>query len=168
MGSFMASIVRRDDIEMRHLRQIIASFVLTLPLMGCANPAGDKLAASTSSHMAGPPSAKQVIDWTLSAMDIELNADTSCAGVGTELSDETVGDYLSGFLAEFTEANAGNRLEATCKDGSKEESVRATWNCRFVVRRQDGEDEWGWGVSFEVGKQDGELRRESLRCIGSG
>ena len=49
-----------------------------------------------------PPSAKDVLDVVIASGSLPLSASPTCANVGTEPSDQTIGRYLAGFLAELS------------------------------------------------------------------
>lgn len=110
----------------------------------------------------GAPTAKQVVQWALQSQAVPLSVDRSCHGVGTDPSDQTIGAYLSGFLAEQTGPPGANWVETACKPAKAGQG----WECTLTLRRQRGEDEWGWGVRFRVA--NGQVDRSSFRCVGSG
>ena len=115
-----------------------------------------------------PPTAKEIIRYLLASYDVSLNVDPSCNGVGSDFKDALIGDYVSGLLAaqihggkNWIETSAKPRKPSGNDDG-------LLWECSVVFRRQDGEEEWGWGVTFVVRAADRKVIRESFRCTGSG
>lgn len=85
--------------------------------------------------------------------------------MGTDPTDSTIGEYISGFLAEQTTQKGRNWLDVSA--GPAENST-PLWKCSVVIRHVDGEDRWGWGVSFLMGAKDHKVVEQSLRCTGSG
>jgi hypothetical protein len=53
---------------------------------------------------ATPPTARQIIRALLANGDVPLTVHPSCKGVGAEPSDVNLRDYVSGLLANFSEA----------------------------------------------------------------
>ena len=103
----------------------------------------------------------------MASQAVKLTVHPSCQGVGSEETDTTIGAYLSGFLAEL-----GNRDETNWLD-TKVESARTTedvpvWRAELMVRHSAKEDEWGWGVRFDVRQDNGTVVPESFMCIGAG
>lgn len=112
------------------------------------------------------PTRKEVIRALLSVHDVSLSTDSSCTNVGTNPSDTNIGDYISGFLAEQTDKGQ-NWLDIRTKRASAAASELA-WDCDFVIRHVDGDDRWGWGVSFQMRAKDHTVVKTSIRCTGSG
>jgi len=112
------------------------------------------------------PTRKEVIRALLSVHDVSLSNDSSCTNVGTNPSDTNIGDYISGFLAEQTDKGQ-NWLDIRTKRASAAASELA-WDCDFVIRHVDGDDRWGWGVSFQMRAKDHTVVKTSIRCKGSG
>ena len=98
----------------------------------------------------------------LSQRDVPLRSDASCATAGTSDTDTDIGDYVSGWLAELKEGQGRNWIESSSKpEGSG-------WRCVVMFRHLDGDDRWGWGVSFLVNQADRRVVPGSLRCVGAG
>ena len=112
------------------------------------------------------PTRKEVIRGLLALQDVSLSADSSCTNVGTNPSDTNIGDYISGFLAEQNDKGK-NWLDVHTKRGSVAGS-EPVWDCDLVIRHVDGDDRWGWGVSFQMRAKDHSLVKSSVRCTGSG
>jgi hypothetical protein len=113
-----------------------------------------------------PPSRKDIVNAALASHSVRLAAHASCDGVGTEAADSTIGDYLSGFLAEFGTGN-NNWLDTTVVEARSEAGV-PVWRAELIVRQSNPEDEWGWGVRFDVTQETGAVDPASFRCIGAG
>src|SRR5687767_3931536 len=114
-----------------------------------------------------PPQRKDVIETVMASHAVPLSVNSSCANVGTTPGDATIGAYLSGFLKEFENSGAKNWLETKVNE-AKDARGNAVWRCEFTVRHSAGEDEWGWGVRFDVGQADGRVIPESFICTGGG
>ena len=113
-----------------------------------------------------PPARKDVIEAVLASEAVKLTVHSSCMGVGTEATDATIGAFLSGFLAEL-EDGGRNWLETSVVEAQSEAGV-AVWRAELIVRHSSPEDEWGWGVRFDVRRADGVVDPESFLCIGAG
>ena len=113
-----------------------------------------------------PPSRKDVIEAVLANESVRLTVHSSCMGVGTEATDSTIGAYLSGFLAELANDDR-NWLETSAVEAESTTGV-AIWRAEFIIRHASTEDEWGWGVRFDVRRDDGVVEPQSFLCIGAG
>ena len=144
-----------------------------LLLAGCSlavtPEARQAVQASTATPIvAAAPTAKEVIALVFRNAHVRLASDPSCAGVGTSREDQSIGDFLAGFLAEQTGQAAGrNWIEVLCKDAPGGQAPPG-WECQMLVRRLDGEERWGWGVRFLVRASDRKAVRQSFRCAGAG
>jgi hypothetical protein len=114
-----------------------------------------------------PPSGKEIIRALLANQDVSLAVDSSCSGVGTDSRDTNIGDYISGFLAEQTNKKGKNWLDVSARPGTPA-GTEPMWQCAVVIRHVDGEDRWGWGVTFLMKARDHTVARNSVRCTGSG
>jgi hypothetical protein len=126
-------------------------------------------AASTSAKSYdenAAPTRKEVIRALLALRDVNLSTDSSCTNVGTDPSDTNIGDYISGFLAEQTDEGK-NWFDIRTKRASAA-GLEPVWDCDFVIRHVDGDDRWGWGVSFQMRAKDHTVVKTSIRCTGSG
>jgi hypothetical protein len=126
-------------------------------------------AASTSAKSYdenAAPTRKEVIRALLALRDVNLSTDSSCTNVGTDPSDTNIGDYISGFLAEQTDEGK-NWFDIRTKRASAA-GLEPAWDCDFVIRHVDGDDRWGWGVSFQMRAKDHTVVQTSIRCTGSG
>ena len=110
---------------------------------------------------ATPPSAKDVIDATFQSASVPLTIHQTCKNVGTEKTDETIGRFLAGFIAELNPEQGKNGIVTSVVESAD------GWVCRLMVQHRAGEDVWSWGLEFEFGK-DGVLKPASYRCIGAG
>ena len=118
--------------------------------------------AGGDSESADSPTPKDIIKLIVQDHATALDEHPSCHGVGTQLSDKTIGDYLSGFLAEFTHASGINSFEFDS------EKSAGQWKVRFMIRRNHLEEQWAWGVSFVVNAEKTKIIKGSLRCLGAG
>jgi hypothetical protein len=88
-------------------------------------------------------------------------------GVGTDADDQTIGDYVSGFLAEFERGESRNWID-TKVESAASASGEPTWRADVMLHHAAGDDEWGWGVRFDLRRTDGRVVRESFQCLGGG
>lgn len=139
-----------------------AFLILCAVMAGQCGNSGD---ARATAAQAQAPRPKQAIRALLRNHDIALTLHESCANVGSEFSDTTIGDYLAGLIAEQTRTSATGRngVMATCQPAAES----GNWQCMVELARQDGENEWVRGVTF-VMTPDGQMQRDSLRCTGGG
>jgi hypothetical protein len=114
-----------------------------------------------------PPERKDVIEAVMASHDVPLSVNSSCANVGTTRGDATIGAYLAGFLAELSKPDEKNWLE-TKVASEKDATGAAVWRCELTVRHSAGEDEWGWGVRFDISQSDGRVVPGSFICTGAG
>lgn len=148
-----------------HRALLCAALILGL---GACRPADAPTPAEVELRVSNlPPKPKDVLEALLRSSEISLAVDPSCNGVGTEASDQTIGRYLSGFLAEQNAPQGQNWIETTIEPGMDAAGVEI-WLCAVVIRRLDGEDRWGWGVQFAVRQKDGIVLPDSFRCTGGG
>jgi len=136
-----------------------------VPASSAAPPAATSTSAKSYDENAAP-TRKEVIRALLAVHDVSLSNDSSCTNVGTDPSDTNIGDYLSGFLAEQTDKGK-NWLDIRTKRASTA-GAEPAWDCDFVIRHVDGDDRWGWGVSFQMRAKDHTVVKNSIRCTGSG
>ena len=86
---------------------------------------------------------------------------------GTEPTDKTIGRYLAGFMAAMTEPGRMNWVETKAAAGTSA-SGEAVWICDFVLRHEEGDDRWGWGVRFQARQSDGLVLAHSFLCTDAG
>jgi hypothetical protein len=123
--------------------------------------------AATAYDADAAPTNKQVLRALLDNLDVSLSTDSSCSGVGTESTDANIGDYISGFLAEQNSGKGKNWIEVVTKRAPVQ-SAEPAWQCNVVIRHINGDDRWGWGVSFVMKARDHSVVKTSFRCTGSG
>lgn len=144
-----------------------AAGLLTI-ILGCSGEGRTTAPAPVGGET---PDRKEAIQLLLRNLDVSLKVDPSCAGVGTGFEDKTIGDYLGGFLAEFSGGDdAHHWIDASCEPAGGEATgtAPAGWTCDVVLHRSAGEEEWGWGVRFRINASDRSLSRDSIRCLGAG
>jgi hypothetical protein len=165
--------MRRAPLRNHHHIPLFAFVMMLLPLIGFSQESrkNRKPAASTGekviriAHL--PPKPKDVIEALLRSSDISLSVDPSCNAVGTDASDRTVGRYISGFLSEQSTPKGKNWIDIATEP-SKSASGERVWRCRVIIRHEDGDDRWGWGVQFDVDERNGTVIKSSFRCLGAG
>jgi hypothetical protein len=125
-------------------------------------------AAVPQVHIAhNPPSAKDVIAAAIASGGVPLTVSTTCANVGTDPSDATIGRYLAGFLAEMSSPDKKNWIDAKVEPGTSD-GGEAISICTLTLRHEDGDDRWGWGIRFHVRSSDGLVLPKSFTCVGAG
>ena len=135
-----------------------------------ASPAASQPSAPTPgpiriAHL--PPSPKDIIDAVIAIGNVPLSVSPTCASVGTEPSDATIGRYLAGFLAELSSPAKKNWVETKTAAGRSTAGEDVTV-CSLVLRHEDGDDRWGWGVQFQVRTSDRVVLADSVTCLGAG
>ena len=108
------------------------------------------------------PSQKEVLGALMKNLEIKLNDAKHCEGVGVEQTDRTVGDYLSGFWAFHANETGKNWLDISTTSTGK-----GRYLAKVMIYRKDGEENWGWGVSFELDSSN-KVNRGSFGCLGAG
>lgn len=112
---------------------------------------------------ANPPTAKDALRLALRNAGLPLPRGGSCEGVDTTgIENPTIGDYLSGFLAELPPASGVSGVVASCA------GTLSDLACEITIQRQSAEDVWSWGLRFNADGITGDIRPESLFCIGAG
>lgn len=154
------------------LRRFLYSVLLLISFVGCsksisydAHTDGSRQAAATYDPQI-PPTPKETIRILLANQDASVSAIPSCSKAGTDLSDRNLGDYLSGFMAEQKSAPGKNWIETSAK--AHMSASTKLWLCTVILRHVDGDDRWGWGVSFDVRALDHSVIQDSFQCVGSG
>jgi hypothetical protein len=148
---------------------------MALAAASCSSNADTKAAATVQEGMVAsavhvahqPPTAKDVIEAAMASGSVTLKGSTTCANVGTEPSDATIGRYLAGFLAELSSPDKKNWIETKIEPG-RSAAGEPVSICTLILRHQDGDDRWGWGVQFHVRSSDGLVLANSFSCVGSG
>jgi hypothetical protein len=119
-----------------------------------------------ASPQTGAPARKALLAALLANVDVPLSVHASCMAAGTAADDRTVGDYVSGFVAEFDRASR-NWIETNVERASSA-AGEPLWRAEVMLRHAAGDDEWGWGVRFDIRMADGRVVRESFQCVGAG
>lgn len=114
------------------------------------------------------PPAKEIVQLLLQHLDLPLAIHPSCSGVGSDFDDKTLRDFLSGLIANQTGPQGRNWVETFAVAKNEEAEKDRLWECTVIFRRQNGEEEWGWGVRFSIKALDRSFVMESVRCLGSG
>jgi hypothetical protein len=137
---------------------------------------GGQQAAQTSAPAAAapqvhvrhqPPTVKDVIDAAIESGRVPLSVSPTCANAGTEPSDATIGRYLAGFLAELSSPAKKNWIDTRIEPGWSR-AGEAVSICTLMIRHEDGDDRWGWGIRFQVRSTDGLVLADSFTCVGAG
>ena len=144
---------------------LIGSLVcwLILPVHATAKTEG--LSTKDSRTTPASPDVKQIIRALLTIQDVKLSLSKSCKDVGSEFSDSTIGDYVSGLLAQLNEDGGKNWVAASC---SKSLSARQSWDCKVSIGREAGEEVWVRGVDFRLEADRISVVKNSIQCTGAG
>jgi len=105
---------------------------------------------------------KSILKLLIKNDDVLLKDAAHCNGVGTDETDKTIGDYISGFWVMHSEKQGQNWLEIKLDNISQDKRL-----AKVLIYRKNGEENWGWGVSFEINKTNN-INRSSFTCLGSG
>ncbi|HYI93740.1 MAG TPA: hypothetical protein VEX68_09375 [Bryobacteraceae bacterium] len=111
-----------------------------------------------------PPERKDVIEAVLASYAVPLSTHSSCKDIGTDADDKTIGAYLSGFLSELEKPEDRNSIATSIAEADG----KSVWRCELIIRHAAGDDEWGWGVRFDIRQSDGQVVPESFVCLGAG
>ncbi len=130
---------------------ITLAFIVTLLEPRVANSSNDTL------------SEKKIISLLLKNLDVKLSDSHFCENTGTDFSDKTLADYLAGFWGYHTQKSGENWIEVNAKSISKSDYL-----AKLMIYRKKGEENWGWGLSFKINKQNLSVNRNSFTCLGSG
>lgn len=154
----------RVDIIPRFL--FLAAAVLCQALAAaCTSVSDHSRTSSTLIRALGPlqesPDSGSILRLLLAEGQYPLSRHDSCKDVGTRPDDQTIGDYLAGFLAE--QGDGTNSITADCPAKNA-----ASYECEVYLKHADGDDQWAWGVSFEISKSAGAIVDGSVRCLGAG
>ena len=135
--------------------------IITVSILGLFS----SLQVATQVVMAGKTPAtsteKRVLAALMKNLDVKLKDAAHCQSAGTEQTDKTIGDYLSGFWALHANETGKNWLDISTTKSSKGHLARV------MLYRKDGEENWGWGVSFLI-ESTGKVNRKSFTCLGGG
>lgn len=117
---------------------------------------------SIADKAAAAPSEKEILNALFNNLDVPLKNGMHCDNVGIEATDRTIGDYLSGFWRFHTSKEGKNWLDVSAQIFAQD-----IYLAKVMIYRKDGEENWGWGVSFKLGKNKNVLR-DSFTCLGAG
>jgi hypothetical protein len=152
----------------------LATAMIALAACGGGTPAPapqTPAPAATAAHIVRvrhlPPTAKDVIDAAIESGTVPLSVSATCTSVGTEPTDATIGRYLAGFLAELSSPDKKNWIETKIDTGWSRAGDPVSI-CTLVIRHEDGDDRWGWGVRFQIRSTDGLVLNDSFTCVGAG
>lgn len=95
-------------------------------------------------------------------LDVKLSDASYCTSAGTGYADKTIGDYLGGFWVYHSNENGHNWL-----DISYSKTRHDTYLAKVMIYRKDGEENWGWGVTYELSEL-AKVDRNTFTCVGSG
>jgi hypothetical protein len=124
-------------------------------------------------RVALPPTTKSVIGAMFLSAEVSLGVDRFCHGVGTDFEDDTIGEYLSGFLEELNDPDGHNYVQVEIIEGTQAASngtqtTENGWTSRVWFGKSQGEEVWRWGVEFFIRARDGVVDSTSYRCVGAG
>lgn len=141
------------------LTLMIAALAVTY---GC----GGKRTATFDAAQA--PEPREIVRTLLRVQETALRSHSSCATAGTSMADVDLGDYVSGWLVELKQGPGANWIETAAVNEPIAGESQEGWRCTVTFRHVDGDDRWGWGVSFLLRANDRSLVDGSIRCLGAG
>lgn len=154
------------------MRTPLATIAVAIAIAGCNSASGFREQESkprASSQTVAAPTRKDVLSLLLANSDVPLTVHPSCNNIGSKQTDSQIGQYIAGLLAEYSEDTGKNWVEVIVSPTSRVEE-RPSWTSRVTFRHQAGDDEWGWGVQFEIvaAGRSFQARRDSFECRGAG
>lgn len=154
---------------MIRIAAVLALSAVATTLLSCSGPTKPEAAAPTAAYRLRrlPPEPKEIVSALLAFSQTPLTVSDTCAGVGSDPSDTTIGQFIASFLAELNDTEARNLITTSSKEEALPSGAKV-WVCRVMIRHAKGDDVWSWGVEFSVGAQDRVVLPESLRCLGAG
>jgi hypothetical protein len=157
---------RERKLAFRWMQFCLVSAALLLA--ACASTQSTEAKTPTSEIRIAtlPPNAKSVIGALFLSAKVPLSVDDSCHGVGTDFLDATLGEYLSGFLAELNAPDGHNTVQV--KITADTLATDKGWRAQVWLGKSHGEEVWQWGIEFFVRAHDGIVVPTSYRCVGAG
>lgn len=136
-----------------------ATLVLLAMAAGQAGAAGSGVNAAE----AAAASARTALRGALQLRDVPLHVHATCKDAAPHADDKTIGDYLAGFLA--AQSDGANTVQSGCKPLPGAAGVQ---RCEVWLKHRDKDDEWAWGLRFDMDAAGRRARPGSVRCLGSG
>jgi hypothetical protein len=143
-------------------------------LPACTTKSGDQvvetanaLSDSVICHQ-GKPSDKDILLMVMQNCDVLLTVDSSCLGVGTNINDSTIGQYLSNFWQYQTNSSANNSIKISVTQGDDKIIKEKHWKAIFMINGQTENENWSWGVSFYIMDKNWVVVKDSFKCLGAG
>jgi hypothetical protein len=129
--------------------------------IGIAAAAGNAAHAQAAAQTAVDSESRSyhAIRAALQLRDVPLRSHPTCRNAAPVMPAHSIGDYLAGFLANMDKGR--NSVTAACQPRARGQ------RCELWLKHADEEDEWGWGIGFDVDAR-GQPRAASVRCLGSG
>jgi hypothetical protein len=156
------------------MKRIFIFFISFLFLQACTTKSGDQTVntASVSSETVirnqGKPSDKDILLMVMQNCDVLLTVDSTCLGVGTNINDSTIGQYLSGFWQYQTDSSANNSITIKVAEGDDKIIKEKHWKAIFMINGQTENENWSWGVSFYIMDKNWVVVKDSFKCLGAG
>lgn len=150
------------EIDMRRFIQLSVPLIIAGLAVGCSNGQAGPPKEIRYRLRHSPPTKTDIIEALMASARIELT-DSSCRGAGTDPSDKTVGEYISGLVVDLSDPEAKNYLEI-----EKPTSARDSWSIQLMIRSIKGGDILARGMEFTIHKSDGQVDSRSFRCRGGG
>jgi len=110
---------------------------------------------------------KDIVSALFKNSDVLLKNGAYCNDVGTTKSDQTIGDYMSGFWTYHATQTGKNWIEVTTQKLSSKKSTTGMYLAKVTIFRKNGEENWGWGISFKIDNNK-KVKRDSFTCTGGG
>jgi len=115
----------------------------------------------------GLPKDKDIIYAVMLSAGLSTDIDPHCQGAGRELSDKTLGEYLSGYLADLSDFEAKNKIEVHTTEDS-DSIYGSVWRVRLLITQNHDEVFWSAGLDFLIDQASRSVIPESFRCVGAG
>lgn len=151
--------------------QLIGVLSLVILLSGCnslSKPQQSSSRISLPGYVENDvPKDKDIIYAVMLSAALSTDVDPLCKGAGREISDQTIGEYLSGFLADLNNFDAKSKIEINTTP-KYDTSYGKVWHVRLLITQNYEEIYWSAGLDFLIERDNGKVISESFRCIGSG
>lgn len=119
--------------------------------------------ADAGTAEAAAASARTALRGALQLRDVPLHVHATCKDAAPNADDKTIGDYLAGFLA--AQGDGVNTVQSGCKPLP---GTSGAQRCEVWLKHRDKDDEWAWGLRFDMDAAGRRARPGSVRCLGSG
>ncbi len=156
---------------MKKIVLMICGLLFGLVLPGCQSLTTESSQSAVQLELSeeGLLSDKEIIYRVLLNADLRIDGSDHCQNAGRSPTDQTLGAYLSGFLADLNDHDARNTVRVSSR-AAKDEDYGAVWQVQFLITQNNDQTKvyWSAGFLFLIEQSSGTIIPESLSCIGSG